>query len=174
MFDEKEKVMASRAYNENDLVIIATRVARGETVDVIADAVGRSVNAITEFLRIASNTDNGKKTASHIRFAFLLKQKQDEFELKQTQSDAKVKVSASDGTAPKQHRAPWTDAQDFQLLKLFATNICPDEIAAQMNRTIHSILGRLHTIGVLSFDKDQGCYYTKTPYYRVVNPNLEK
>ena len=78
MFDEKEKVMASRAYNENDLVIIATRVARGETVDVIADAVGRSVNAINEFLRIASNTDNSKKTASHIRFAFLLKQKQDE------------------------------------------------------------------------------------------------
>ena len=164
--------MASRAYNENDLVIIATRVARGETVDVIAKAVGRTTNAISEFLRIASNTDNRKKTASHIRFAFLLKQKQDE--LKQTQSDAKVKVSASDGTAPKQHRAPWTDAQDFQLLKLFATNICPDEIAAQMNRTIYSILGRLHTIGVLSFDKEQGCYYTKTPYYRVVNPNLEK
>jgi hypothetical protein len=164
--------MASRAYNENDLVIIATRVARGETVDVIAKAVGRTTNAISEFLRIASNTDNRKKTASHIRFAFLLKQKQDE--LKQSQSDAKVKVSASDGTAPKQHRAPWTDAQDFQLLKLFATNICPDEIAAQMNRTIYSILGRLHTIGVLSFDKEQGCYYTKTPYYRVVNPNLEK
>lgn len=164
--------MASRAYNENVLVIIATRVARGETVDVIAKAVGRTTNAISEFLRIASNTDNRKKTASHIRFAFLLKQKQDE--LKQTQSDAKVKVSASDGTAPKQHRAPWTDAQDFQLLKLFATNICPDEIAAQMNRTIYSILGRLHTIGVLSFDKEQGCYYTKTPYYRVVNPNLEK
>lgn len=172
MFDEKEKIMASRAYNENVLVIIATRVARGETVDVIAKAVGRTTNAISEFLRIASNTDNRKKTASHIRFAFLLKQKQDE--LKQTQSDAKVKVSASDGTAPKQHRAPWTDAQDFQLLKLFATNICPDEIAAQMNRTIYSILGRLHTIGVLSFDKEQGCYYTKTPYYRVVNPNLEK
>ena len=164
--------MDSRAYNENDLVIIATRVARGETVDVIAKAVGRTTNAISEFLRIASNTDNRKKTANHIRFAFLLKQKQDE--LKQTQSDAKVKVSASDGTAPKQHRAPWTDAQDFQLLKLFATNICPDEIAAQMNRTIYSILGRLHTIGVLSFDKEQGCYYTKTPYYRVVNPNLEK
>ena len=164
--------MASRAYNENDLVIIATRVARGETVDVIAKAVGRTTNAISEFLRIASNTDNRKKTASHIRFAFLLKQKQDE--LKQTQSDVKVKVSASDGTAPKQHRAPWTDAQDFQLLKLFATNVCPDEIAAQMNRTIYSILGRLHTIGVLSFDKEQGCYYTKTPYYRVVNPNLEK
>ena len=172
MFDEKEKIMASRAYNENVLVIIATRVARGETVDVIAKAVGRTTNAISEFLRIASNTDNRKKTASHIRFAFLLKQKQDE--LKQTQSDAKVKVSASYGTAPKQHRAPWTDAQDFQLLKLFATNICPDEIAAQMNRTICSILGRLHTIGVLSFDKEQGCYYTKTPYYRVVNPNLEK
>ena len=172
MFDEKEKIMASRAYNENVLVIIATRVARGETVDVIAKAVGRTTNAISEFLRIASNTDNRKKTASHIRFAFLLKQKQDE--LKQTQSDAKVKVSASYGTAPKQHRAPWTDAQDFQLLKLFATNICPDEIAAQMNRTIYSILGRLHTIGVLSFDKDQGIYYTKTPYYRVVNPNLEK
>lgn len=170
MFDEKEKIMASRAYNENVLVIIATRVARGETVDVIAKAVGRTTNAISEFLRIASNTDNRKKTASHIRFAFLLKQKQDE--LKQTQSDAKV--SASDGTAPKQHRAPWTDAQDFQLLKLFATNICPDEIAAQMNRTIYSILGRLHLIGVLSFDKEQGGYYTKTPYYRVVNPNLEK
>lgn len=172
MFDEKEKIMASRAYNENVLVIIATRVARGETVDVIAKAVGRTTNAISEFLRIASNTDNRKKTASHIRFAFLLKQKQDE--LKQTQSDAKVKVSASYGTAPKQHRAPWTDAQDFQLLKLFATNICPDEIAAQMNRTIYSILERLHLIGVLYFDKDQGGYYTKTPYYRVVNPNLEK
>ena len=164
----------SRQYTERELQIMAHGVARGNTIKEIAIAVKRTNGAINEFLRIASNTDNGKKTVSHIRFAFLLKQKQDEFELKQTQSDAKVKVSASDGTAPKQHRAPWTDAQDFQLLKLFATNICPDEIAAQMNRTIHSILGRLHTIGVLSFDKDQGCYYTKTPYYRVVNPNLEK
>ena len=92
----------------------------------------------------------------------------------ETQAQTKTKFSASNGTAPKQHRAPWTDAQDFQLLKLFVTNICPEEIAAHMNRTIHSILGRLHTIGALSFDKDQGIYYTKTPYYRVVNPNLEK
>jgi hypothetical protein len=162
----------SRQYTERELQIMAHGVARGNTIKEIAIAVKRTNGAIEDFLRVASNNETGKKSASHIRFAYLLEQSQDQFALQQSQT--KTKISASNGTAPKQHRAPWTDAQDFQLLKLFATNVCPDEIAAQMNRTIYSILGRLHAIGVLSFDKDQGGYYTKTPYYRVVNPNLEK
>lgn len=161
-----------RKYTEHELQIMAHGVARGNTIEEIAIAVKRTNGAIEDFLRVASNNETGKKSASHIRFADLLEQSQDQFALQQSQT--KTKISASNGTAPKQHRAPWTDAQDFQLLKLFATNVCPDEIAAQMNRTIYSILGRLHTIGALSFDKDQGIYYTKTPYYRVVNPNLEK
>ena len=164
----------SRQYTERELQIMAHGVARGNTIEEIAIAVKRTNGAIEDFLRVASNNETGKKSASHIRFAYLLEQSQDQFALQQTQSQTKTKISASNGTAPKQHRAPWTDAQDFHLLKLFVTNICPEEIAAHMNRTIHSILGRLHTIGALSFDKDQGIYYTKTPYYRVVNPNLEK
>ena len=161
-----------RKYTERELQIMAHGVARGYTIKEIAIAVKRTNGAIEDFLRVASNNESGKKSASHIRFAYLLEQSQDQFALQQSQT--KTKISASNGTAPKQHRAPWTEAQDFQLLKLFVTNICPEEIAAHMNRTIHSILGRLHTIGALSFDKDQGIYYTKTPYYRVVNPNLEK
>lgn len=161
----------SREYNESDMQAIAAGVARGDSIESIAALVDRSEKGISEFLRVASNVDSTKKTASHTRFNVLLiiaKQK-----LQEAANAQKEKIKAADGTAPKQHRARWTDVQDVQLLKLFTTNVCPDEIAAKMNRTVHSILGRLHALEVLSFDKDQGCYYVKIPYYRVVNPKLE-
>ena len=160
----------SSAYNDRELTALANIVATGGDLAKFVDKFGRTTSALTKFICIANagETHNEFKK-SHRRFLNLL----EDAKVKAQTPAVRQNLPTTNGSAPIAHRQPWTDTQDAMLLKKFCTNVHPEVIAAEMNRTIISILGRLHALGVLSFDKEQGGYYTKTPYYRVVNPDLQ-
>lgn len=165
------------AWTENQLTVVAYCIASNGNLDELVDKgmLGRTRSAIEQFIQTANAGDvSSRFTASHRRFLALVKEHTDRIQdEKEKAIQKKQKKTAANGLAPIKHRAKWTETDDNKLLKMFCTNVCPEVMAGEMNRTVNSILGRLHALGVLSFDKDQGCYYTKTPYYRVVNPDLQ-
>lgn len=79
-------------------------------------------------------------------------------------------TSRSVTRTPTNHRARWTQEQDLELLKAFNGGMSASELAKDQRRTKYAVIGRLHTLGVLSFDKDTMTYYTKPQHYYRVKP----
>ena len=61
---------------------------------------------------------------------------------------------------PTKHRAPWTDADDVELLLGFKEGLSPARLASRCHRTKAAVAGRLHHLGILVFDKDRLAYST--------------
>lgn len=66
---------------------------------------------------------------------------------------------------PANHRARWSLGDDLELSLHFGRGVSASELAKLMKRTKYAVIGRLHTLGLLSFNKDTMTYYTKPQYY---------
>lgn len=64
----------------------------------------------------------------------------------------KVPTKAAPPTPPANHRASWTVAADHQLLRGYGEGMTPGALAAFCGRTKSAVAGRLHALGVLTFD----------------------
>jgi hypothetical protein len=151
-----------KKWNDSELLGLAEGISKNLGADaIIAIVPTRTIGAVK---RVLSDYVQGKDTVIVNRLKFLVA-KLDE------KAKAKAKPRVKDktpGAKPLSHNKSWTKARDTELVKLFAMNVQPDEIGRALNRTTYSILGRLHTLGILSFDKNLNTYFTyPVPYYRV-------
>ena len=71
---------------------------------------------------------------------------------------------------PENHRHRWTPEQDLALVTAFGRGLPASDLAKDQKRTKYAVIGRLHTLGLLSFDKDTLTYYTKPQHYYRVKP----
>jgi hypothetical protein len=74
---------------------------------------------------------------------------------------------------PPNHRARWTQDDDLELVSSFGRGLSASELAKSLGRTKYAAIGRLHTLGLLSFDKDTLTYYTKPQHYYRVKPKAK-
>jgi len=75
-----------------------------------------------------------------------------------------------DLSKPENHRHRWTLEQDLALVTAFGRGLPASDLAKDQKRTKYAVIGRLHTLGLLSFDKDTLTYYTKPQHYYRVKP----
>jgi len=92
--------------------------------------------------------------------------------LQQVLLNIKASRAAADLAAAKEkpanHRARWTTDQDLQLVVEFSKGMAASQLAKEMKRTKFAVIGRLHTLGLLSFDKDTMTYFTKPQHYYTI------
>lgn len=122
---------------------LAEMLFAGASDAEIAKALDRTPKAITGQRgdAKAKSTDTGRKVAAEIE------------RLKQVQAMlAKPK--------PINHNERWTDTADKALLLAYAQSKAPDQIAAICGRTVSSIAGRLHALGLLIFNTDEKTFMT--------------
>lgn len=75
---------------------------------------------------------------------------------------------------PENHRHRWTPDQDLALVIAFGRGAAASELAKSQKRTKYAVIGRLHTLGLLSFDKDTLTYYTVPQHYYRVKPKTPR
>ena len=163
----KTTTCGNARWTEADIDKLAALKVAGATDAEIAKTLGRTVKAIGNQLRDAQQ----QKTKTGQRLQHLIGIKQ---QAKAIKAQPKVKPTATPGSKPLKHNAPWTEQQNAKLVKLFAVGTDPDAMSKEMSRTIHSVLGQLHKLDILSFDKTKGTYYTKpVAFYKVVEPAVQ-
>lgn len=69
-----------------------------------------------------------------------------------TKASPKAPTKAVPSTPPANHRASWTVTADHQLLRGYGEGMTPSALAAFCGRTKSAVAGRLHALGVLTFD----------------------
>jgi hypothetical protein len=161
-------------WTDEEINNLAKMVVQKVDIYTIVLNIKRTVNAVRAQIREASLAE--PKTLTARRLKFLIKQHTDAAAAVNAKAQSKVKAPANpkDGSKPTKHRQPWTESQNLSLLAMFAGGKSPDEMAKQLSRTIHSVLGQLKALGALSFNKDNGTFFTMpVAYYKVVEPELK-
>jgi len=85
-----------------------------------------------------------------------------------------AKIKKKQPPLPENHRHRWTAEQDLALVTAFGRGLPASDLAKDQKRTKYAVIGRLHTLGLLSFDKDTLTYYTKPQHYYRVKPKTPK
>lgn len=79
-----------------------------------------------------------------------------------------TKGAAKPKKSPSNHGTRWTSSDDNRLVAQFKAGTSVDGMAKLMGRTTYAVLGRLHSLGYLTFDRTNLTYYTKpTAYFTI-------
>ena len=138
---------SGKHWSNDHLRMFAQMHLSNEPIQKIADVLGRTPKAIINQLGDAEAllTGTGERLSNFL-------------------NHAKAKISEK----PTNHRARWTTDQDLVLVVGFSKGLAASELAKELKRTKFAVIGRLHTLGLLSFDKDTMTYFTKPQHYYTI------
>ena len=158
---------ARKTYTNDELNTIAVAMVEGKlSYSQIASKVGRSVNSLYQLVH-SSKHAGMSKTGDRFR-KYMLNTIQNK---PKTQDHKTVHTKPqSDKVRPAKMGKLWAAEDVNKLLKLFYTGNTPESMAVKLNRTVGGVLGKLHSEGLLKFDREQMAYFT-TPmhYYSIEN-----
>lgn len=144
---------ARRRWTTAELKTFAELCVKNTSTTQMAAALNRTPKAIINQLGDAEalRTSTGRKLAELVK------------------AELAARTSKSQAQ-PANHRAPWNAAADNMLLFAFTTGQSPEQIAKTCSRTVASIAGRLHALGLLVFDKDTLTYSTAPKVWYKIKP----
>lgn len=145
-------LLSRERYTDDDIDIFAEMYVKSYNNSAIAKALGRTVKAILNQINDAYHG----RTPTGIRLQKAIDarraSKNDPLAVATSNMIEKAQKVLNTASSPTNHRKPWTIEADHQLLLGFSSGMTPAALAAFCGRTKAAVAGRLHVLGVLTFD----------------------
>jgi len=144
---------AGKHWPDEDIALFAKMYVANESTQKIANALGRSPKAIINQISDAEEliTPTGERLLKQIKLAKV--------------NIVMARFAESQQRKPEKHRERWSLGDDLELSLHFGKGVSASDLAERLKRTKLAVIGRLHALGLLSFDKDTMTYYTKPQHY---------